>query len=126
MVGGSNPPRPVIDGNMGVQKMNVLKGKRVAYPKEILYETGLKGDIGIALSRIDESEPHYHNRSTEWYLVTKGSGYAYVGKRRIRLKKYDVLAIPPKKVHYAKSKNGIELWVISSPPWSKGDHYIVK
>lgn len=111
---------------MGMQKVNVLKGRRVAYPKEVLYETGLPGSVGVALSRIRESEPHYHGKSTEWYLVTRGEGYAYVGKRRVRLSRYDVLMVPPKAVHYAKSVHGLELWVLSSPPWSKSDHHITK
>lgn len=105
------------------QLSNVMKGRKVVYPKETIYESGLKGLVGISLSRIKDSEPHYHKKITEWYLVIKGTGIAYLNEKKINLKRYDVLMIPPKTTHHLESKKSIELWVLSSPPWTKADHY---
>lgn len=102
---------------------NVRKGRKVVYPKETVYESGLKGPIGIALSYLKESEPHYHKKTTEWYLVMKGTATAYINKKKIDLKKYDIIMIPPKATHYAKSRGTVELWVVSYPFWRKTDHY---
>ncbi len=105
---------------------NILQGSKITLPKEIIYESGLEGPIGIALALIRESEPHYHNYTTEWYMVTKGSGTVYLNNEEKQLKEYDTSKISPKTIHYVKSDNEIELWVITSPPWKKEDHHLVK
>ncbi len=104
---------------------NVMKGNKVELPKETVYESGLEGPVGIALALIRESEPHYHNEMTEWYLVTKGSAKAYLDGKEVYLKEYDVLKIPPRTVHYVKAEKEIELWVITQPPWKPEDHHRV-
>jgi|SRR3972149_2629374 len=105
---------------------NALEGNKVALPKETIYESGIGGPIGIALAMIKESEPHYHNEMTEWYMVVEGSAIAFIDSKEVRLKKYDVLKIPPKSIHYVKAEEGVEVWVVSHPPWRKEDHILAK
>jgi mannose-6-phosphate isomerase-like protein (cupin superfamily) len=105
--------------------LNILNGNKVQLRAELIYESAINGPIGIALALIRESEPHYHNETTEWYLVTKGNAVAFLDNKEIPLKEYDVLMIEPKTVHYIKSDNEVEIWVISYPPWRKEDHHLV-
>ncbi len=106
-----------------MKEKNIKKGNKITYPNEIIYESGIKGPVGIALAYIKDSEPHYHNKITEWYLVIKGNAVVYFDGRKIPLKGYDVLEIPPNIIHSVKSLDEVELWVISCPPWRQEDHY---
>ncbi|MCL4365201.1 hypothetical protein M1590_02670 [Candidatus Marsarchaeota archaeon] len=63
---------------------NILRGRKVRLPKEVIYEGMNYGRIGIALAHVKESAPHYHNRITEGYLVAKGRGMATINGRWIR------------------------------------------
>ncbi len=104
---------------------DALKGHQVRYKRETVYELFPKGDVGIAFCTIKESDRHFHKKATEWYIVTKGNGTAYLGNKSVRIRKGNVLKVPPRTSHTVKSKNGVELFVLSVPPWSKKDHFIV-
>ncbi|MBI2545211.1 MAG: cupin domain-containing protein [Candidatus Aenigmarchaeota archaeon] len=106
-----------------MNKINIRKGGKVNLPHETIYESGIRGPVGITLASIRESEPHFHKKTTEWYLVAKGSGIANLDGKKIILRLYDVLKIPPKTIHSVKGN--IELWVITRPPWKKEDYYKV-
>ena len=110
-----------------IEKSNAIDdGKKVVLPKEFVYEVCSDGPIGIALALIEESEPHYHEKTTEWYLVSEGRATAYLDGKEIELRERDVLKIPPKTVHYVKMFwTPVEIWVISNPPWNEKDHYKV-
>ena len=104
---------------------NIFEGNKVVLPREIIYESSIEEPVGIALAEIEESEPHFHEKTTEWYLVTKGVGVVSLDGKEFQLKEYDFLEIPPNAVHSVKSEDKIIVWVISYPPWRKKDHYKV-
>jgi mannose-6-phosphate isomerase-like protein (cupin superfamily) len=104
-------------------KKSVKECKKVEQKGEILFEFETKKDVGIAFAEIRKSKPHYHNETTEWYLVAEGSAKVYLDGKEEKLEKYDILQINPKTVH--RVKGNIKLWVISCPPWRKEDHHVV-
>jgi mannose-6-phosphate isomerase-like protein (cupin superfamily) len=115
--------------------INAIKdGNLVKMPKESIWEveklvgnikTNEKESVGWALARIKDSGMHYHNKATEYYFVTNGRGTAYLDGKKVNLKKYDILIIPPKVVHFVKSQKGIDVVAISSPQWKKEDHILL-
>jgi len=111
---------------MAIELKSATRGNRVAYSKETVYECFPKGPVGIAFALIKESDLHYHKKATEWYLVTRGTGIAYLNGKSFRLKENSMLKIPPTTRHTVRSKKGIAMYVISIPPWSKKDHHIVR
>jgi mannose-6-phosphate isomerase-like protein (cupin superfamily) len=109
----------------------VDNGKRIELPAETVYELGRgigkirpgKKGVGIAFARISSSEPHYHKKTIEYYFVTKGKGRLDLDDGKIiNLRPNDVLVIPPGVTHAVNSPEGIEVFVLSSPPWTKDDH----
>jgi mannose-6-phosphate isomerase-like protein (cupin superfamily) len=108
---------------MSYLKKNALSGRKVKYKGETIFESGIDKKIGIALASIKESKPHYHKKTTEWYLVIEGSAKVYLDGKEEKLEKYDILKINPKTVHWVQGN--VKLWVISFPPWRKEDHHVV-
>lgn len=109
-----------------MQPKNTLKGKKVIRHGEVVYPSGVSGKVGIALAMIKDMEPHYHRHGTEWYIIIKGNGIVYLNGKGIGVKEHDVLKIPPNTVHSAKSKLGMQVYVITLPPWKASDHNVVK
>lgn len=108
---------------MGYLKKNILKCKKTGNRNEIIFESEIEGKIGISYASIRESEPHYHNKTTEWYLVEEGSAIAYLNGKEEKLEKHYILQINPGTIHWVK--DDIKLWVISYPAWKKEDHHKV-
>ena len=109
-----------------MERYNLLQGTKKVFPQEIVYEIPNQGPIGIALAHIEKSEPHFHNETTEWYYVTHGKGIVYLNGKELKLQKHDFIKIYPTTVHYVESARGIELLVITHPPWKPEDHHLVK
>jgi mannose-6-phosphate isomerase-like protein (cupin superfamily) len=108
---------------MNCLKKNILKGRKIEYKGETIFESGIEREIGIAFALVRESQPHYHNKTTEWYLVNEGNAIIYLDGKEKKLEKYDIVQITPKTVHWVKGN--VKLWVISYPPWKKEDHHMV-
>jgi len=105
-------------------KRNFLKGKKIKFKAETIYEIEMRGPIGAALSEIRKSEEHFHKRTKEWYYVIEGRGTICIDGRRIPLRKYDFVYIPPKSKHFAEGR--MKVLAITMPPWDKKDHHVVK
>ncbi len=119
---------------------------------EIIYEFLTEKDklpIGWAVDDVKDSELHYHKKTHEWYWLQKGYGSvtAFSEKERkenmsreIPLEENTLLYIPPGYRHKAKvaSLGGpgmstfaninipFRLVVVSYPPWTLKDHYIIE
>lgn len=96
-------------------------------PTEILCEiepTSEHPEYSVAISVIDRSVPHVHNKTTETYKVTKGKINLFVDDAEHELNKGDKLVIKPGSVHYAI---GSESWIEckSEPGWTPEDHILV-
>lgn len=97
-------------------------------PTEILCEiepTSEHPEYSRAISIIDISAPHYHEKTTETYKVIKGTLKVVVDGLVHELEKDDELTIKPRSVHYAI---GNETWIecYSEPGWIPDDHILVK
>jgi len=117
---------PRLEGDMSI---DVFKGNRIDNGQETVWESGLKGDVGVAFAEIIRSDPHYHKKMTEYYMVVRGEGTLYLDDKPVELKPSVVVKTEPGVVHYAVSKRpakGIQLWVNSVPPWSIDDTYPMK
>ena len=107
---------------------NFEKGRRVEADGEIIYEIELENSpLGIALAVIERSREHFHKKMTEYYYVIEGKGNAYLNGKKLEIKKGDLLVIPPLTRHYVekRGKEKVKILVISFPPWSPTDHYMV-
>lgn len=78
-----------------------------------------------AIAVIDQTSPHYHERSAEIYYVLKGKLELMVEGARYSLNEDQYRVIPPGKVHFAKGK---ATWVLvySEPGWQLSDSLEVK
>ena len=97
-------------------------------PTEILCEvepTSEHPEYSKAISIIDSSVPHYHEKITETYKVLDGSLKVVVDGIVHELDEGDELTIQPGSIHYAI---GDETWIEckSVPGWIKDDHILVK
>jgi mannose-6-phosphate isomerase-like protein (cupin superfamily) len=116
-----------------VKHINVLRdGKFIRMPTETVVELGHKighiiagnPGVGFAYANIRDSKPHFHNHTTEWYLVTRGTGKLLLDGKEMQIIPLDVVMIPPGVTHAVKSENGLDTFVLSSPPWRKEDHIL--
>ncbi len=94
---------------------------------ELVYEI-IKKPVGIAVSILKESELHYHKKANEWYIVLDGKAEILLNKKKLKIRKNDVIHIKPRIKHKAKriGKKYVKILVISYPPWKKKDHILVK
>lgn len=75
----------------------------------------------VAVSVIDQTVPHYHEKITETYEVLKGELDLLVEGKPFHLKPGESLTIQPKEIHSAK---GNETWIkcTAKPAWNPRDH----
>jgi len=97
-------------------------------PTEIICElqpASQNPDSGIAIAVIDSSKPHFHRRTTEEYIVLKGTLELHLDGTKEILNKGEQAVILPGKIHCAK---GNETWVVvvSRPAWTPEDHYEIE
>lgn len=111
-------------------KMRIVDYKKKKVPGEIIQELlrHFTTSFGIAYATIEESQPHWHNHTVEWYLVTKGRGRVFVDDTIFHVAKGDLLCIPPRHTHFVKKqgKTPLEFIVVSSPAWNQNDHHLVR
>lgn len=91
---------------------------------EILCEidpTSRHPDHSVAIAVIDNTFPHYHNRTTEIYEVQKGELTLTVNGKVYTLGQGQSFTVQPGETHAAK---GSETWVqvTSRPGWRSDDH----
>jgi mannose-6-phosphate isomerase-like protein (cupin superfamily) len=71
------------------------------------------------------TQRHYHRRSEEIYLVTKGSGSLEVDGETRRVRPGDAILIPPGAWHTLENDGTSELTILCmcSPPYSHEDTF---
>ncbi len=108
-------------------------GQEIKLPAETVFEIrdkigemGKGNDKGVspALAFIKGSEPHWHEATHEYYFVVSGEGTALIDGFAVSLEPFDWLEIPLNSVHSVSSKEGMFVLVMTSPPWSAGDHHL--
>lgn len=77
----------------------------------------------IAIAVVDESEPHYHLKSRETYIIEKGKLILTVDGKEHLLEKGQVFVVEPSKLHFAKG-SATRVRIESVPGWTKEDHYL--
>lgn len=91
---------------------------------EILCETepgDLHPSYSVAISVIDETVPHFHEKITETYEILKGEIDLLVENKTYHLKPGESFTIQPGEIHSAK---GNETWIkcTAKPAWNPHDH----
>ncbi len=93
---------------------------------EKIYEILRNPNFSLAFAEIRESKLHLHRRSTELYMICDGEGVLFLGKSKIRIRKGDVIKIPPNTPHKVVSEGWVKLFVVSYPPWNENDHILLE
>lgn len=95
-------------------------------PKEIICEIDPPLDhpeYSIAISVIDQTSDHYHQKTTEIYEIISGSLTLIVDNQKHEMKAGDTLTIKPGQIH---SAIGSQTWIkcTARPAWTFEDHII--
>jgi mannose-6-phosphate isomerase-like protein (cupin superfamily) len=90
-----------------------------------LHHTPLQSLAEATLEPAQATERHYHERSEEIYLVTKGSGELEVDGETRRVRPGDAILIPPGAWHTLHNDGTSELTILCmcSPPYSDEDTF---
>jgi mannose-6-phosphate isomerase-like protein (cupin superfamily) len=90
-----------------------------------LHHTPAQSLAEATLEPAQATERHYHGRSEEIYLVTKGSGELEVDGETCRIRPGDAILIPPGAWHTLENNGTSELTVLCmcSPPYSHEDTF---
>lgn len=70
------------------------------------------------------SEHHKHHKAFEFYCITKGTGTVHVGSKTFKVSAGSVVQIPPNVVHYTMPDGKLEMFVVSTPPFSPADYIV--
>ena len=90
-----------------------------------LHHTAAQSLAEALLEPDQATRRHYHGRSEEIYLVTKGSGSLEVDGETRRVRPGDAILIPPGAWHTLENDGTSELTILCmcSPPYSDGDTF---
>jgi mannose-6-phosphate isomerase-like protein (cupin superfamily) len=90
-----------------------------------LHHTPAQSLAEATLEPDQATERHYHRRSEEIYLVTKGSGSLEVDAETCRVRPGDAILIPPGAWHTLENDGTSELTIlcICVPPYSHEDTF---
>jgi mannose-6-phosphate isomerase-like protein (cupin superfamily) len=90
-----------------------------------LHHTSNQSLAEALLEPSQATERHYHERSEEIYLVTKGSGELEIDGESIRVRPGDAILIPPGAWHTLENTGTSELTILCmcSPPYSDEDTF---
>lgn len=104
---------------------NILDMKPVIAEGEKIYELLKTQYFGLAYAEIKDSRLHWHEHTTEWYFVVGGEGEIILNDEHLRVSRNDFVMIRPQAKHRARmiGRRPLAVYIISSPPWSKDDHY---
>jgi mannose-6-phosphate isomerase-like protein (cupin superfamily) len=106
---------------------NIISIPDKEHPLEILCEVepaSAHPDWSIAVAIIHRSEPHFHKKTTETYIVEQGTLVLTVDGQNFTLKPGHEYTIKPNSVHNARGLALVQ--VLSKPGWTKEDHFLVK
>lgn len=97
-------------------------------PKEIICEFDPPDEHpewSRALAVIDKSQPHYHRKMTETYMVVRGELKLFVNNEQYVMYEGQSWTILPGQVHWAE---GDATWVevYASPAWCAEDHVLAE
>lgn len=84
--------------------------------------------FSLAVSDIIESAPHYHADLSETYTVIYGALEIFINDKSYVLYPNDVIVVPRKAVHWARSVTGEPARVLVScvPGWTPEDNHVVE
>lgn len=90
-----------------------------------LHHTAAQSLAEATLEPAQATERHYHARTEEVYLVTKGSGSLEVDGETRRVRPGDAILIPPRAWHTLENDGTSELTILCmcSPPYSDEDTF---
>jgi mannose-6-phosphate isomerase-like protein (cupin superfamily) len=90
-----------------------------------LHRTPAQSLAEATLEPSQATERHYHGRTEEIYLVTKGSGELEVDGETQRVRPGDSILIPPGAWHTLENNGTSELTILCmcSPPYSHEDTF---
>jgi len=90
-----------------------------------LHHTAVQSLAEATLEPAQATERHYHERTEEIYLVTKGSGELEVDGESRRVRPGDAILIPPGAWHTLENNGTSELTILCmcSPPYSDEDTF---
>ena len=90
-----------------------------------LHHTQAQSLAEATLEPSQATERHYHGRTEEIYLVTKGSGSLEVDGEVRRVRPGDAILIPPGAWHTLENDGTSELTILCmcAPPYSHEDTY---
>ena len=90
-----------------------------------LHHTDAQSVAEATLEPDQATERHYHRRSEEIYLVTKGSGSLEVDGETCRVRPGDAILIPPGTWHALENDGTSELTILClcSPPYAHEDTF---
>lgn len=81
---------------------------------------------GFAVAVIERSQPHFHMQMREVYRGLRGTLHVACAGRGHVLRPGYTISIEPGQIHFAVAANE-PAWieVVSDPPWSKDDHFVL-
>ena len=90
-----------------------------------LHHTATQSLAEATLEPGQATERHYHARTEEIYLVTKGSGELEVDGEKRRVRPGDAILIPPGAWHTLENDGSSELRILCccSPPYAHDDTF---
>ncbi len=90
-----------------------------------LHHTSVQSLAEATLEPSQATQRHYHERTEEIYLVTKGSGSLEVDGETRRVRPGDAILIPPGAWHTLENDGTSELTILCtcSPPYSHDDTF---
>jgi mannose-6-phosphate isomerase-like protein (cupin superfamily) len=90
-----------------------------------LHHTSAQSLAEATLEPDQATERHYHERTEEIYLVTKGSGSLEVDGETCKVRPGDAILIPPGAWHTLENDGTSELTIlcVCSPPYSHEDTF---
>ena len=90
-----------------------------------LHHTSVQSLAEATLEPGQATERHYHERSEEIYLVTKGSGELEIDGETRRVRPGEAILIPPRAWHTLENDGTSELTILCmcSPPYSHEDTF---
>ena len=105
----------------GVEPLTTKDGSTIRE----LHHTDAQSLAEATLEPDQATERHYHGRSEEIYLVTKGSGSLEVDGEVRRVRPGDAILIPPGAWHTLENDGTSELTILCmcAPPYSHEDTY---
>lgn len=79
----------------------------------------------IRVSGSSQVEPHYHEKTTQIYVVLEGTAEITIRRRRIRLEPYQTATVAPFTAHGVSSSDTALVLSVSVPPLDPGDQHRV-